>query len=675
MIVLLSISFAVYFNSITQNRQALDSQTDLLTEEAALYFSQEINNRINLIELFTHDWLQVENESQLYSEERFYQKVENYGTYFSGIRAISWINTSGHIAWRYSNNENVSVIGQSIVMNKDGTENIAFSIANASHVISITNPKTLYIYEQGYVVYYPLIYNGTLTGFMNLVFVINDFITEMLENKPVLENYDLLLVDDSDPIFNKGQMIDISSPYTKNDFSDFLNRTWQVYLTPNRAMQQNASFFGNWPILAIGIGAAVIITVVFYLLMKQTSRVVIALNEKELMQEALIQAKKMEAVGRLAGGVAHDFNNLLTAINGFSELALFSVEEGDEVYESLNEIHKAGLSAAELTQQLLTFNRKHIIESKIFDFGELVTEIQPLFDRLIGENIQIVFNPPIYPIWIEGDPNQVQQIIVNMVVNSKDAMPNGGLINLNLAREVYEHTTKDQFNQKIKPGHYCLFEISDTGEGMDESVIEHIFEPFYTTKEIGHGTGLGLSIVYNIVQQMGGYIWFKSKKYQGTTFQILFPISEAPTEDALREVLARPSFPKNAYTILVAEDDSGVRKFIRKVLKKQGYTVHTAKNGEDALQKLKKEANAIDLVVSDVVMPQMGGMRLIESLDSYNITVKVLFISGYAEHSLNSEEMRKIAQEFSFLQKPFSAQTLVAKINEILLHETEKDIN
>lgn len=385
------------------------------------------------------------------------------------------------------------------------------------------------------------------------------------------------------------------------------------------------------------------------------------ITEKKIIESQLLQSQKMEAIGKLAGGIAHDFNNILTVMNGYSEVLVDMLEPSHVGRPLVEEIQKAGNRAADLTSQLLSFSRKQMIQPQVVCLNDMVEEMDQMIRRLITEQIELVTLPEVNLGFIKIDPGQLHQIIMNLVVNSRDAMPKGGKIILATQNKDFkkEYVT-DQV--QIPPGKYILLSFSDNGQGMSEEVRKRIFEPFFTTKEQGKGTGLGLATCYGIVQQAHGYMQVESKPGEGTTFEIYFPAvekiaAEKPAEK--KDVL----HPRGKETILVVEDESSLREFASVLLRNLGYEVFEAENGEAALSFLKQNPDVkIDLVLTDVIMPRMGGRELAETLRAHYSEIKILFMSGYTgEHAGVDDQL-----ETSLLTKPFTLKQVSKKIREVL---------
>jgi len=386
-------------------------------------------------------------------------------------------------------------------------------------------------------------------------------------------------------------------------------------------------------------------------------------EENTVLQEQLRQSQKMEAVGRLGGGIAHDFNNLLTIIKGYSQLSLLDLKESDPLWGNIQEIQKATQRATDLTRQLLAFSRRQILDLKVLDLNILLRELDKMLRRIIGEDIELVTLLSKDLGRVKIDPGQIEQVILNLAVNSRDAMPSGGKLTIETANvvldEEYAHA-----HVAVIPGHYVRLSISDTGVGMPRELKEKVFEPFFTTKEKGKGTGLGLSMVYGIVKQIGGNIWVYSEPGHGTTFKIYLPRVEEQL-DTFHALDETDYLPRGSETVLLVEDEQEVRLLAHRLLSQQGYRVLEAANGVEALHVAQEHGGEkIHLLLTDVVMPQMGGKELADQLNIFRPDVKVLYTSGYTDDAIVHHGVLEPGTHF--LQKPFSLKTLSHKVREVL---------
>jgi len=391
---------------------------------------------------------------------------------------------------------------------------------------------------------------------------------------------------------------------------------------------------------------------------KRLLSIALDITEHRRMEQQLFQAQKMDSIGRLAGGVAHDFNNMLSIIIGRSELALMQTDRDNPLYHNLEEIQGAAKRSAEITKQLLTFSRKQTIVPKVLDLNDTITSMLKMLRRLLGENIKLGWNPGYNLRRVKIDPSQLDQILVNLCVNARDAIAGTGEINIQTSNGTFGEASG---TDDIPPGDYVLLEVSDTGCGIGPELLEHIFEPFFTTKELGHGTGLGLATVYGIVQQCGGQIRVSSLPGNGSTFRIYFPAASAPTD---APIPAAPEIIGGTETILFVEDETAIMHMGAAMLEKLGYRVLPVNSPEEAQQIAVTHAGSINLLITDVIMPGMNGHDLAVQLRAANPDMKILFMSGYTSDILSNRS--ELGQDLHFLQKPFTITTLDGKIREAL---------
>ncbi len=386
------------------------------------------------------------------------------------------------------------------------------------------------------------------------------------------------------------------------------------------------------------------------------------ISERVALEERLRQSQKMEAVGRLAGGVAHDFNNLLTIILGYSQILKEGLPADSQLADSTGQIKSAAERAAGITRQLLAFSRKQVLSPRVINLNDIVLNLDSLLRRLIGEDIEVLTVPANDLGTVKADPGQIEQVIMNLALNSRDAMPQGGKLTLETSNAVLDETYARE-HQPVDPGRYVMLAVSDTGTGMSPETMTRIFEPFYTTKEVGKGTGLGLSMVYGIVKQSGGFIWVYSEPNRGTTFKIYLPRVDQPAEEAGGE-----KHPANVLrgteTILLVEDDPQLRSLSTSVLSHCGYKVLSAATPEEGLAICEGNHHDIRLLVTDVVMPRMNGRQLAEKIQKMSPRIRVLYISGYTDNAIVHYGV--LDSGLWFLAKPFTLSSLIAKVREVL---------
>ena len=386
------------------------------------------------------------------------------------------------------------------------------------------------------------------------------------------------------------------------------------------------------------------------------------IERRQAVEHQLLQSQKMEAVGRLAGGVAHDFNNLLTVISGYNDMVLAGTVERPDVQAEAREVQGAAARAAILVRQLLAFGRREVIQPRVIDLNGVVQRMEQLLHRVIGEDVHLSTDLEPALVSVEADPTQIDQIIMNLVVNARDAMPHGGNLKIATANTFID-AEYVQTHEGISPGQYATVSIADDGHGIKEDIRERIFEPFFTTKDVGKGSGLGLSIVYGIVKQNGGDVRVDSAEGSGTTFTIYLP---AAGEEGMAPSEAKPvqtASSSGTETILIVEDEEKVRNLVSMVLKKQGYMILASRDADEAKRVCSEHAGTIHLMVSDVVMPAMNGPDLARELLLLHPEMKVLYMSGYADSTIARQS---IAPETPFIQKPFLPDALKQKIREVL---------
>ena len=382
------------------------------------------------------------------------------------------------------------------------------------------------------------------------------------------------------------------------------------------------------------------------------------ITEEKSLSEKFLQAQKMQAVGRLAGGIAHDFNNLLTVIGGYCELARADLDEESAVRPRIEEIAKATRRAASLTSKLLAFSRKQVLMPRVISPNDLLSSAQDMIARLIGEDVELTMFLDPKAGNIKADPGQIEQVLMNLVVNARDAMPDGGRLTITTVRRMLGQEYAQE-HPGVRAGEYVQISVSDTGHGMDRDVLSHIFEPFFTTKDISKGTGLGLSTVYGIVEQSNGHVTCTSEPGKGTTFTILFPRTTAVSDQAAAAAAEEESGLQGSETILLVEDEDAVRRLTQTIMENIGYRVIAASGGAEALAAMNRERNRVDMLVTDVVMPQMNGPELARKLLAIKPDLQVLYVSGYTHHGT-------LDPGVDFLRKPFTSRQLLSKIREVL---------
>jgi PAS domain S-box-containing protein len=391
-------------------------------------------------------------------------------------------------------------------------------------------------------------------------------------------------------------------------------------------------------------------------------------TDRKQLEEQFRQAQKMEAVGRLAGGIAHDFNNLLMVIQGYADLLADRLPAGESLHRNAEQIQTAAQRAAALTQQLLAFSRKQILAPKVLNVHSVVADMEKMLQRLIGEDIELETSSKADLWLVKADRSQIEQVVMNLAVNARDAMPKGGRLMIETANVEFDASVSHS-PAVVAPGKYVMLAVTDNGCGMDAKTQAHIFEPFFTTKEKGKGTGLGLATVYGVVKQSGGYVWVYSEPGHGTTFKVYLPRIEDEVASAGRERGSQANaLPRGSEVVLLVEDEAGVRELAREYLEMSGYTVFVAPDGHTALEMAAKHDGTIHLLMTDMVMPGIGGRELAERVQAARPDIKVLYMSGYTDSAVVHQGV--LGTDAPLLQKPFTLATLTVKLREILAVET-----
>jgi nitrogen-specific signal transduction histidine kinase/CheY-like chemotaxis protein len=386
------------------------------------------------------------------------------------------------------------------------------------------------------------------------------------------------------------------------------------------------------------------------------------ITEHRRLEQQLAQSQKMDAVGRLAGGVAHDLNNLLSPILGYAELLLGDLDADDARRSSVDRIRDAAVRCRDLVRQLLAFGRKQPLAVRTVDLNRVVMGLEPFLRRTIREDVRLETRLADGPLAFQADSGQIEQILMNLAINAKDAMPQGGTLTIGTAA-VDLPEADGSLEGEVNAGRFVMLRVSDTGEGMDEDTRQRVFDPFFTTKELGHGTGLGLATVYGIVKQHGGHIRLCSEQGAGSTFTCYFPASEGEALTAPSESAQGRATPGHE-TIMVAEDNGMVRDLAVRILRAQGYSVLSAKDGGDCLRQLDDETGPLDLLLTDVVMPDINGKALFDEVSARSPRTKVLFMSGYTEDVIVHHGV--LDEEVPFIQKPFTVDKLTAAVRAVL---------
>jgi signal transduction histidine kinase/ActR/RegA family two-component response regulator len=644
------------------------AEIEAATREEALFVKtkteSELRARILPLERLAGDWQAGPGKQDMESDASLV--MSGYPAY----QAIEWVDPTFHVVWITP-----KVGNQADTRAAHGVDEAQRAMledaAERGSTVVMTSSDDLPRGGRGFWVFVPVHSNKELSGFLVGVFQYQELLSSILQG--VAPDYWVAVYDGDEEIYSRPSAKPLrEGRYVQEANITFGQLNWRVRAWPKSGAV--AYIRSPLPMLVFGLGSLVAVVLAFAVYMAESSRLHVgqlaATNlelEKEIAgreqaEQALRQAQKMEAVGRLAGGVAHDFNNLLMIIRGQAALSLNAVSPDAPLRRELAEIVKAADRASSLTRKLLAFGRKQVLQERVLDLNALVTQLVEMLPSVLGDDIsqRIDLDPGLGR--VKADSAQLEQVIMNLVFNARDAMPQGGELTIETENcELNEAWVSS--HPGVRVGAYVLLRVRDTGHGMDRETQSHLFEPFFTTKDKSKGTGLGLATVYGTVKQSGGHVAVSSTLGAGTTIQIYLP--------RVQELVEVPEAPKPLVRsldgegrILVVEDDDAVRRMTRKFLEIRGYTVIEARCAADAIQFVERQDETIDLVLTDVVMPGMKGRELVDQLDRLRPSLKVLYMSAYTEDDAIS--IGVLSPGTTFIEKPFSPDELAAKVRDLL---------
>jgi signal transduction histidine kinase len=677
LITFIALSSIIWVQDYSKSSKSLEYQTELIVKTLSDEIEDEITRRIDLIEILGQEWLNTENSSLIFQKSRFENKVARYFEHYTGYLAINWINSSGIIKWVYPFENNTLALNRSIVYLLSGNLNYAFYLAQHHSVIGLTNVTELFQGGFGIVTYQPLIYFNKTTqknetvGYLNGVIKIDTFIDEITASDPYLTDYSFKLEEYSKSFYKYQENVDASEKFTKKQSISFYNRTWNLYLRPNQAIIDEISPQGTWPIYILALLGSVFCSLLISGIIGFIKKLEDSYEERDEIKSQLFKSQKLESLGTLAGGMAHDYNNILMGVLGNIEIMKLILNENQEsgpLYnpniksqfeDKFSSIFELIKRAKEISQDILQFSRSSPLSLEPIEIVQIIKSTIRLFSKGIDKKIQISYDINYEMVYIFGNQTRFQQILMNLLFNSKDALPNGGKISIKVKIEV---------GISHKPSQ-VLISMEDTGFGIPEGEINKIFDPFYTTKDIGKGTGLGLSIVHNAVTLMRGTIRVESKVNKGTNFILRFPqyfpkpneilgklsSIEPISEEILKNLL-------NGQTVLIVEDEKHISQFIYNILSKYTSEILIAPNGEKGLETFNKSADLISLAILDINLPEMNGVELYKEIITIKPKQQILFITGYSIEKIPDLDKNEVM----LLQKPFESESLKQMIFQIL---------
>jgi signal transduction histidine kinase/CheY-like chemotaxis protein len=643
---------------LTEQRANIQAATKAQTLFVKNKMESELNARILLLNRLAGRWQARALSGDEDNEPDAALLISGYG----GCQAIEWVDPTFHVRWVASERWNEADVGTDL--GADARWRVPLQHAEDSGRVMVTRPVDLQGGGRGFLVFVPVFAENKLMGFLLGVFHYQELFYSILQD--VGQNYWVTVYDGDEEIYGRsGSDPRRAEVWAQETDIEFRELTWRARVWPRPETLANAR--SSLPTVAFlgGILMAGLLALAVY--MGETAHLHAEVLKREIAgrvqaEEALRQVQKMEAVGRLAGGVAHDFNNLLMVIRGHAALSLSYVGPDNPLRQELNEILKAAVRASSLTRQLLAFSRKQVLQPRVLDLNSLVTQAAELLSPALGEDINLFLDLDSTLGRVKADVAQMEQVIMNLVFNARDAMPDGGKLTIQTANSLLDENWARR-HPEIRPGPYVMLAVHDRGHGMDEETQLHIFEPFFSTKERNTGTGLGLATVYGTVIQSGGCVTVLSKVGEGTTIQIYLPRVEETIEVAEKPKALLGALQGNE-TILLVEDDDAVRRMTRMFLEIKGYNVVEARNAADAIQFMECHKGPIEMVLTDVAMPGMKGGELVERLVKLRSGIKVLYMSAYTEDAAINSGI--LGPGSAFIEKPFNADELACKVREVL---------
>jgi signal transduction histidine kinase/ActR/RegA family two-component response regulator len=588
---------------------------------------------------------------------------------YPDYQAVEWVDPTFQVRWEARSNVNEGE--QGVQRNADAVQQVAFQAGGQYGDVMITRLVNL---EQGggaLLACVPVHTSGKLSGFMVGVFRYRELISSILRD--VAQGYWVTLYDGSEQIYGEGTNLAPRNAHWASTVDiQFRDLTWRAQVWPKPGTITYA--LSTLPKVAFVGGILLSALLGFTVYAAETAtlraREALAANQelkseiagREHAEAALVQAQKMEAVGRLAGGISHDFNNLLTVIRGHAALSLARVGCDGALRRELDGILKSADKAAALTRRLLAFSRKQVLQLRVLDLNALVAQVNELLPPVMGDDIELILDLAPDLGHVKADAAQMEQAIMNLAFNARDAMPQGGKLKIQTMNADLDEALIIR-DEGAQAGPHVLLLVSDTGHGMTQETLSHVFEPFFTTKETDKGTGLGLATVYGTLRQSGGFVRVSSTVGEGTTFRIYLPRVEAAI-DAVEALPITPHHSHGAETILVVEDNDAVRRIAREFLKVKGYTIIEAREATEAIQIMENRQDRIDLVITDVLLPGMKGRELVERLTELRSDFKILYMSAYTEDAAINIGVLNPGTEF--IEKPFSPEELTAKVHQVL---------
>lgn len=700
---ILSFSSYLTISDINNLKEDMNEKTEIMVSQVNVAIQSEIQKRIDILTLFKELWLDVDDIDNLYSAARFETEIPSYFNVFTGFKAINWIDVNGTMRWIYPYDDNIGVLNESIVYLADGRVNLAYKTAHDTGEMGVMGVFELYQGGFGFITIIPLVYNSTLTGFLNGVFELGILFGEILRPEYGfigIDQYSVEINFDNENIYQQGENFTQTDSYVMNKELTILDSfEILIALRPLAQIRMEVSIWNNSSILILGFTLATVVAILVQSLLKRNKQLHTSSLEKEELLQKLHLQQKMKSLGILAGGIAHDFNNLLAGIQGNVSLARMNLKDYDEnsskskqdslleVDDDLQEIQSLINKSSKIINQITQFSRSQPSELELINPSASIENILKSFEKMIDRRIKTKINLIEEEIYLLGDNSRFNQILLNLWINARDAIGNNpGTINVKtqLIPKMVTPTTPKRIknnpfnisNEKIfDPSWELEIEIIDTGAGIPKEIQDKIFDPFFTTKEkTEQGAGLGLTIVYSSIESMDGQIFVSSDIGKGTTFRLVFPILNRQYQ---KEVLNNEknfevdstNFEIKDNIILLIEDELLIRNSIKKYLEKCGATIYTENMGSKGLKFYSNFNHRFDLVILDINLPGMNGIDVYKEIKKINSKQPILFITGYSIHGIPPQD----EYDPGVLRKPFDLRLLAKKIHDLKKNKNISD--
>ncbi len=688
----------LWVNNVSRRQFYLEDQTETAANDVIDSIFSEMDNRIKSLNLLTELWVNVNNQSLLYSYNRFLNLIPKFYEINPGFLAINWIDWNGTIQWIYPYDTNLGALQKNIRYLANDEFNEAFAYAESTGNVGFSELIPFYQGGYGFTSYFPLIFEENITGYINGVFDFTILFHQLFEsNESILgiQDYSMIFRSQDMVIYNYNENFTIVDNFVKVKSFELYQIPIQILIRPNTDFIKQVSYIYNTPILIVGIILAIVIGVLIQNIKKKIEQIQKTNEEKQKLMEGLMLKQKLNSLGTLAGGIAHDFNNLLSGIQGYTsliELNLMDIEEKSkqtlnaqtsdlflETIDYIDNINKIIENSKNINKQLLSFSQAKDVEYQIIDIHSLLTEVLTSFEKLIDKRIKLTTDYIPDEIYLIGDPSYFNQMFMNLLINARDSISGEGniIIRTFLIPKFLNDQILSEILKKVKIQHYLKlhfsseydFQISiiDTGKGIPLKIQEKIYDPFFTTKkEDQKGTGLGLTIVHNFISSLGGNISFTSEEGKGTTFNLVFPVLIKPVKE---KIFSKPKKGKNTgklgiynlskLTILLIEDENDIRKVIKKFIQLHHASYYEADNGFKGFQLYKNFKDQFSLVILDINLPGMNGIEIYHKIKEINPHQSVLFITGYSGKKLPPMD----EYDLGVLYKPFTPQSLIDRIS------------